>query len=349
MLLIRPLLQTNHERKHVVHTVVFFIFLVSNVGGCLLPIGDPPLFLGFLKGVPFFWTLTLWAPWLICCLVLLIVYYCWDSIAYRKETVSSHTWDEATVRPLRLKGWVNIALLVGIVACVAFVDPNRPLPFTGGETAEAIVLDGVEAGHDAGHGERPPGIYPFPFSRELLMLLLVLASIWRTPSGVREHNSFNYVAILEVAALFVGIFIAMQVPIEYLNARGAELGVNTPWKFFWATGGLSSFLDNAPTYVVFFETAKVLPPDGTATLALGGGGGQINIGFLVAISLGSVFMGSMTYIGNGPNFMVKSIAEQTGIRMPSFFGYLFKYSVPILIPVFILITVLFLMPWSPLA
>jgi Na+/H+ antiporter NhaD/arsenite permease-like protein len=150
-----------------------------------------------------------------------------------------------------------------------------------------------------------------------------------------------------VAALFIGIFIAMQVPIEVLNARGADLGVDAPWKFFWATGSLSSVLDNAPTYVVFFETARAMPPEaGVATLSLSTGG-VINEAFLVAISLGAVFMGAMTYIGNGPNFMVKSIAEQSNVRMPSFFGFMFKYSVPVLIPVFILVTLLFLLDGSP--
>ncbi len=181
------------------------------------------------------------------------------------------------------------------------------------------------------------------------MLSLVWLSLRRTPKGVREYNQFNYTAILEVAALFIGIFIAMQVPIDYLTARGADLGVDTPWKFFWATGSLSSVLDNAPTYVVFFETARAMPPEpGVATLSLATGG-VINNAFLVAISLGAVFMGAMTYIGNGPNFMVKSIAEQSGIRMPSFFGSMFKYSIPILLPVFVVITLLFLLPWSPLS
>ncbi len=179
------------------------------------------------------------------------------------------------------------------------------------------------------------------------MLGLVGVSLRRTPKGVREYNQFNYVAILEVAALFIGIFIAMQVPIDYLNARGADLGVDTPWKFFWATGSLSSVLDNAPTYVVFFETARAMPPEpGAATVSLATGG-VITDAFLAAISLGAVFMGAMTYIGNGPNFMVKSIAEQANVKMPSFFGFVFKYSIPVLIPIFLLVTLLFLLDGSP--
>ncbi len=323
MLLIRPLLQTNAQRKHVTHTVIFFIFLVSNIGGCLLPIGDPPLFLGYLFGVPFFWTFVLWKQWALCCVVLLVIYYIWDSIAYRREDPASIRRDETQREPLRIAGLHNVLLLGGVVACVALVDPHKPMPGTN--------------------------FVPFPFMRELLMLGLVVLSLWQTPKAIRRYNQFNYVAILEVAALFIGIFITMQVPIEYLNARGAELGVDQPWEFFWATGSLSAFLDNAPTYVVFFETARALPPDpATATVVLGGGG-EVGADLLVAISLGAVFMGAMSYIGNGPNFMVKSIAEQMGLRMPSFFGYMLKYSIPILIPVFVAVMVLFLMPWSPLA
>jgi Na+/H+ antiporter NhaD/arsenite permease-like protein len=326
MLLIRPLLQTNSQRRHVRHTVIFFIFLVSNIGGCLLPIGDPPLFLGYLFGVPFFWTLGLWAPWLVCCGILLVLYYAVDSLAYRREAPQAIQADEKRWEPLRLQGAMNLVWLLGVVCSVAFVVPGKQFPLLGFEV--------------------------FPFLRELLMLGFVAISLWSTPRAVREHNQFNYTAILEVAALFIGIFITMQVPIAFLNARGAALGVNEPWEFFWATGALSSFLDNAPTYVVFFETAKVLPVDpGIATVSLYIGEqavGQVADALLVAISLGAVFLGAMTYIGNGPNFMVKSIAEQAGIPMPSFFGYMFKYSVPILLPVFIAITFLFLLPWSPL-
>jgi Na+/H+ antiporter NhaD/arsenite permease-like protein len=321
MLLIRPLLQTNSQR----HTVIFFIFLVSNIGGCLLPIGDPPLFLGYLFGVPFFWTLGLWAPWLVCCCILLVMYYALDSLAYRREAPKAIQTDEKRREPLRLHGAKNLVWLLGVLGSVAFVVPGKEFPLLGFEV--------------------------FPFLRELLMLGFVAISLWTTPKAVREYNHFNYTAILEVAALFIGIFITMQVPIAFLNARGAALGVNEPWEFFWATGALSSFLDNAPTYVVFFETAKVLPVDpGIATVSLLIGeraAGQIAEALLVAISLGAVFLGAMTYIGNGPNFMVKSIAEQAGIPMPSFFGYMFKYSIPILLPVFIAVTFLFLLPWSP--
>jgi Na+/H+ antiporter NhaD/arsenite permease-like protein len=319
MLLIRPILQTNRERKRVVHTVVFFIFLVSNIGGTLLPIGDPPLFLGYLRGVSFFWTVGLWPEWAFCCIVLLVVYYVWDTMAYRKERPEDVRRDETQREPLRLRGVINILWLAGVVACVAFVSDQRPLPGTSWT--------------------------PFPFLRETLMLGLVGLSLLTTSAEVRKANHFTYFAILEVAALFIGIFIAMQVPIDVLKASGATLqkAMNQPWHFFWATGGLSSFLDNAPTYVVFFELGRSIPAGETAVL-LGPDGsmGAISEPVLSAISLGAVFMGSMTYIGNGPNFMVKAIAEQAGVHMPSFFGYVVRYSFPILVPLFIVITLIFL-------
>lgn len=311
MLLIRPVLQTNRERKHVTHTVVFFIFLVSNIGGSLLPIGDPPLFLGYLRGVPFFWTLKLAAPWLVTTGVILTVYYAFDRDNYRKETRKDLQLDETKRTPLSLSGSINLVYLAGVVVSVASIDPSRS--FLGLFT-------------------------PFPMMRELCMLGFTGLSLWTTPQAVRLANKFNYHAIFEVAALFIGIFISMQAPIAILNARGAELGLSQPWHFFWATGGLSSFLDNAPTYVVFFETAKSLSPIGE-TLALTDGG-TICATLLQAVSLGAVFMGAMTYIGNGPNFMVKSIAEQSGVKMPSFFGYML-WSVGILIPIFVILTFVF--------
>ncbi|UCG16055.1 MAG: sodium:proton antiporter [Phycisphaerales bacterium] len=316
MLLIRPLLQTNSERRHVTHTVIFFIFLVCNVGGCLLPIGDPPLFLGYLMGVPFLWTFGLFAPWLVTCAVILVIYWVWDTIAYRQEKKKDIFLDETRKTPLRLSGKINLLWLVGVVFAVALIDPNKQIL----------------------------GYTPFPFMRELVMLAFVGLSLKSTPPTIRLANKFNYHAILEVAALFLGIFICMQAPIEILNQKGSELGLTRPWQFFWATGSLSSFLDNAPTYVVFFSTAQSItdsagPATGPGILTLVGGG-HIMENLLVGISLGAVFMGAMTYIGNGPNFMVKSIAEQAGVRMPSFFGYML-YSVCILVPLFVVVTIIF--------
>jgi len=317
MLLIRPLLQTNSERKHVKHTVIFFIFLVSNIGGCLLPIGDPPLFLGYLKGVPFLWTLNLWKEWAVLSGVLLIMYYIWDSMAYRHETKPDILRDETQVRPLSLEGKTNLLLLLGVVLDVALVKPGEPFLRTG--------------------------VNAFPFMRELVMLGLVALSLKFTAPSIRRANKFNYAAIVEVAVLFIGIFIAMQPPLEILRSSGDEIGkvLDKPWKFFWITGGLSSFLDNAPTYLVFFQIADSMthaPGHGIFQLL---GGNYIRQDLLAAISLGAVFMGANTYIGNGPNFMVKSLAEQSGVKMPSFFGYM-AYSIGILVPLFVIVTLLFL-------
>ncbi len=309
MLLIRPLLETNKERRHVVHTVVFFIFAVCNCGGLLLPIGDPPLFLGYLRGVDFFWTLNLWREWAFVNGLLLAVYVVWDSVMYRREKAQDIQRDETQVRPLRIFGWkLNGLLLLGVIASVAFLDKSKAVPGTSW--------------------------HPWPYLREVVQLALVAVSLGLGVKSIREKNHFNYHAILEVAALFIGIFICMQPALQILHEKGPSLGVDTPHEFFWATGSLSSVLDNAPTYVVFFETAKALGEGPAHT------GGVPEL-LLVAISLGAVFMGSMTYIGNGPNFMVKAIAESTGIRMPSFFGYML-YSCGILLPIFWLMTQVFL-------
>ncbi|MBI4581751.1 MAG: sodium:proton antiporter, partial [Planctomycetes bacterium] len=223
MLLIRPLLQTNRERKYVKHTVIFFIFLVSNIGGCLLPTGDPPLFLGYLLGVPFLWTFSLWKAWLFCCVVLLIIYYLWDSYLYRHEPPLEHMLDETRIEPLRLTGSLNFLWLAGVVLAVALMVPGKPLLGTGFTVPD--------------------------YFREAVMLAFVgLAWIASSPQ-VRRDNEFNFRAIIEVAVLFIGIFITMQAPIEILRIEGPSLPLTNPARFFWATGSLSSFLDNAPTYV----------------------------------------------------------------------------------------------------
>ncbi|MDA7980231.1 MAG: sodium:proton antiporter [Pirellulales bacterium] len=311
MLLIRPLLDTNSERKYVTHTVVFFIFVVCNCGGLLLPIGDPPLFLGYLKGVDFFWTMKLLPQWLFVNGALLAVYYLWDRLfSYSKETKEDILRDETRVRPLRASGWLlNGTLLLGVVAAVALLDPSKPLPGT--------------------HW------HPLPFMREVVMLTLVGASLYFGSSKIREQNRFNYGAIIEVAALFFGIFICMQPALEILKQNGAALGISTPTHFFWITGGLSSVLDNAPTYMVFFQTAQTLSEG--ASPATGG----VAASLLAAISLGAVFMGAMTYIGNGPNFMVAAIANKSGVKMPSFFGYML-YSCAVLLPILAVASWLFL-------
>ncbi|MEE8452505.1 MAG: sodium:proton antiporter, partial [Thermoguttaceae bacterium] len=308
MLLIRPLLETNSERRHVKHTVIFFIFVVCNCGGCLLPIGDPPLFLGYLRGVPFLWTLILWKEWLFVNACLVTIYYLFDHFFYypREEAIDIAR-DETRVRGLQFSGlWPNVPLLFGVVLSVALLDPSQPLPGTDW--------------------------HPWLYLREIAQLALVGLSLGLGRNAIRKANAFNYHAIVEVAALFFGIFICMQPPLQILNVMGPELGLSTPTHFFWLTGGLSAVLDNAPTYVVFFETAKTL-----------GGENQVAgvaSSLLVAVSLGAVFMGAMTYIGNGPNFMVKAIAEKSGIHMPSFFGYML-YSCAVLLPVLVITNLIF--------
>ena len=310
MLLIRPLLETNSERRNVAHTVVFFIFTVCNCGGCLLPIGDPPLFLGYLKGVDFLWTLSLWKPWLVTNGLLLVIYWLWDTLlAYPRERASDRSRDERLAGPLRVSGLIpNAPLMAGVIAAVAVLDPSKTVPGTDW--------------------------HPWIYLREMVLLGLVALSLGLGSAAIRDRNGFSYTAILEVAALFVGIFICMQPALAILNERGASLGIDSPRAFFWITGALSSVLDNAPTYLVFFQTAQAMEATG-ATMA------GVDVGRLTGISLGAVFLGAMTYIGNGPNFMVKAIAEQSGVRMPSFFGYVL-YSVGILLPVFALVSFLFL-------
>ncbi len=312
MLLVRLLLDTNSERKHVVHTVIFFIFVVCNCGGCLLPIGDPPLFLGYLRGVPFLWTLQMWKEWLFVNGCLLAIYFLWDTFYfYPHEAKPDVVADIQRVRRMNIRGmWPNLPLLVGVVLAVALLDPTKAIPGTG--------------------------FHPPLYLREIVQLGLVTLSLILGDEASRRSNQFNYGAIIEVAALFFGIFITMQPPLQILHVVGPQLGLHSPAQFFWATGALSSFLDNAPTYVVFFETARTL--GGTELVPPGNGVDHV---LLVAVSIGAVFMGANTYIGNGPNFMVRAIAEKRGIKMPSFFGYM-VYSVGILIPLFILTTFVFL-------
>lgn len=313
MLLIRPLLETNRERKHVVHSVVFFIFVVCNCGGCLLPIGDPPLFLGYLQGVPFLWTLVLWKEWLFINGLLLAIYVVLDRFWYYPYEMAADIRRDVTQQTrLVFSGWqLNVPLLAGVVLAVALLDPSKTVPGTDW--------------------------HPWMYLREAVQLALVAVSLWLGNQRVRDENQFNYHAIIEVAALFSGIFIAMQPALQILNVRGDELGIRTPAQFFWATGSLSSVLDNAPTYLVFFKTAQAMPPQPGAKLVAG-----VEELTLIGISLGAVFMGSMTYIGNGPNFMVRAIAEKSGVKMPSFFGYM-VYSCLVLLPLFFLMMWLYLL------
>lgn len=318
MLLIRPLLRANKDRKYKVHVVVFFIFLVANIGGSLTPLGDPPLFLGFLKGVDFFWTTkAMFLPMLFLVASLLIIFYIYDNIQYKKEEKIPIPIDKEKIG---LKGSFNLLLILGVVFSVLLSGFWRPhIEFT-------IYHVHLELQN---------------ITRDLLLLALAYASWKFTSKEIRQANEFTWFPIVEVAKLFAGIFITIIPAIAILkagtsgvlaiiiNAVSSDSGpVNH--MYFWLTGILSSFLDNAPTYLVFFNTA--------------GGDPQILMGelskTLLAISAGAVFMGANTYIGNAPNFMVKSIAESSGIKMPSFFGY-FLYSLAILFPLFVLVSFIF--------
>jgi Na+/H+ antiporter NhaD/arsenite permease-like protein len=293
VLLIRPLLRANQRRKRVAHIVIFFIFIVANCGGLLTPIGDPPLLLGFLKGVPFTWTLRLWPQWLALNGILLVLFNIWDRWANRDAVeVPSH-------EPLRVRGAIELAALAGVMATI----------ITGGSL--------------------------------LVILIFALLAYFLGSEERRTLNVFTFVPLVEVAVLFAAIFVTMTPVLEILNARAADFGLATPRQFFWASGTLSSVLDNAPTYLAFAASAAGLqgiPPHGPyiGALALDPHAAKL----LAAISTGSVFMGANTYIGNAPNFMVKAIAEASGVRMPSFFGYM-AYSVGLLVPLFVLVSVLF--------
>jgi len=327
MLLIRPLIRANAWRNKQVHLIVFFIFLVANIGGSLTPLGDPPLFLGFLKGVSFFWTTThMFLPMLFVAVFLLIVFYFVDSYFYKKEGTPP---DDGNKAPLGLEGKRNLLLLPLIVAAVILSgvwhpDASNPADWAISGWGVCMMTKGAMA--------------------QVLLLLAIAVISWKiTPIEIRKRNGFTWEPILEVAKLFATIFITMVPPIAILRAgtdgalkfvinlvKNPETGEYVNNMFFWSTGILSSFLDNAPTYVVFFNTAGGNANELMTTLS----------GTLLAISAGAVFMGANTYIGNAPNFMVKSIAEENKIKMPSFFGYM-AWSGLILIPTFILVSIIF--------
>jgi Na+/H+ antiporter NhaD/arsenite permease-like protein len=322
MILIRTVLRANKRRKHKAHVIVFFIFLVANIGGSLTPLGDPPLFLGFLIGVPFFWTMKLLPHMVLVAVPLLAIFFVMDSYYYRKEEKPKTT--EKT--PLEIEGAHNLLLLAGIVVAVLLSGMWRP---------GSVTILGV-------HEEIQN------LARDIALVLIGVTSILATKKEIRAGNEFTWGPIREVAILFAGIFTTIVPALAILKAgeNGALGGVmktlDTPAHYFWITGSLSSFLDNAPSYLTFLSSAlgkffSDLPvPQGIHELIAN------KPAYLEGISLGAVFFGANTYIGNAPNFMVKSIAEEAGVRMPSFFGYMFKYSIPILLPLFFLVTLVFL-------
>ncbi len=308
VLLVRPYLRANHARQHQAHLVIFFIFVVSNIGGALTPLGDPPLFLGFLRGVPFQWTLTLFPVWATAVGLLLVIFNFYDQYVFLKDDLAVHGLLAEKVqakRRIHIEGGLNFLFLGGVVA--------------------SAVLSGSL--------HWPRGV------QEGIMILMALLSWYTTPEKIHHANRFHLGAIAEVAAIFLGIFVTMIPALEILNARAAVMNLHTPWHYFWLSGGLSSFLDNAPTYLTFTAMASGVV-GGSAENLKGLLGSDLGRLLLRAISCGSVFMGANSYIGNGPNFMVKSIAEHHHVKMPSFGGYM-AYSIAILIPLFILLTVIF--------
>ena len=321
MLLIRPLIRANAHRENKVHVIVFFIFLVANIGGSLTPLGDPPLFLGFLKGVDFFWTTTaMFLPMLFMSISLLIIFFGLDTYFYRKE--NEPIADTHVNESLGIDGLFNLILLAGVIFGVlvsGFWKPN-------------IYFEIYHV-----HLELQNVV------RDMLLLALTYLSWTLTEKSIREANEYTWFPIEEVAKLFAGIFVTIIPAIAILKAgsKGALAAVVSSvssdggepinYMYFWLTGILSSFLDNAPTYLVFFNTAGGNPVELMGPMS----------NTLLAISAGAVFMGANTYIGNAPNFMVKSISESSGIKMPSFFGYFIKWSVPVLMPLFIIVTYLF--------
>lgn len=327
MLMIRPVIKMNSWRKRKAHIIIFFIFLVSNIGGCLTPMGDPPLLMGFMRGVPFLWSFNLFPVLLVNMVLLLTVFYFFDRHNYRKDIAEGRRPDLSSLHTMiRFEGLHNIIFLVMIVAGVIL----------------SGVLPGLKAFQDAeGNtlGITLPGevTLTYPSLIEIIIILVAAYLSFKTTNNeVRVHNHFTWGAIEEVAILFVGIFITMQPALILLKAKGSSLGLTTPVEMFFATGALSSFLDNTPTYLVFLTTAGSLGFKSGLSLSVG----TVPKNMLMAISCGAVFMGANTYIGNAPNFMVKSMSDENGITMPSFFGYM-KWSICILIPVFIIDALIF--------
>lgn len=318
MLLIRPLLEINRDREYKIHTILFFIALVANCGGVLTPLGDPPLFLLYLRGAEFSWFQTLFPQWVFVGSVLLAVYVIIDTYIWKRKEllgVRPRSEDEAD-EPIKMSfsGTVNLFYLSSILLAVAFINPGK-LPAMAAEDAA----------------------WYMKFLREIVLVAILILSILSTRNRVRRENHFSWEPINEVAILFIGIFVTMTPALLFLNENATSLGITEPSQFFYASGALSSFLDNAPTAVAFHTVASGLPMAEGATLVAG-----VPVKILTAIALGSVLFGAMTYIGNGPNFMVKAVAENDGVRMPSFFGYIFKFSLIILLPTYILMALVFL-------
>jgi Na+/H+ antiporter NhaD/arsenite permease-like protein len=312
MLLIRPVIKTNSQRKFKVHTILFFIAIVANCGGLLTPLGDPPLFLLYLRGAPFDWFFHLLPEWAFVNAVLLIIYMAVDTYYYKKEPLENIIQDRTEIKPIRMDGKINFLFLAGVVLSVAFLN--------------AQYIPAIHENHYLG------------FIREFTIATCAILSLLVTKKCVRQANKFTWGPIEEVAFLFIGIFITMVPALLYLSQNASSFGIHTPTQFYYATGTLSAFLDNAPTAVSFHNLALGLHDAHPGATIVAG----IPEALLTAISLAAVFFGAMTYIGNGPNFMVKAIAEENKIEMPSFFGYMFKFTLIVLLPIYIITQLLFL-------
>ncbi len=341
MLLIRPVLKANAWRENKVHLVVFFIFLVANMGGCLTPLGDPPLFMGFQRGVPFTWTFSMLPILLFNMVITFAIFILVDKYFCKKEYAAGRSpkdMMQGEKEPLRIEGAHNLIfvalIIVGVIS--SGVLPQMFPFFADGAGIEFFAHDNTA---HAGEG----AVLSYAVIVEIVLILIAtFLSLKTTKKSTRDLNEFTYAPIEEVAKLFIGIFITMIPALEILKVNGANLGITEPWQIFWTTGVLSSFLDNTPTYLVFLQTAGAL--DYTGADAIVTTVGNVAPRMLLAISTGAVFMGANTYIGNAPNFMVKSIAEENKVKMPSFFGYM-AWSVAILIPIFIIDTLVFHVLW----
>lgn len=313
LLLVRPLLRMNEHRARKAHLMLFLIALVANCGGLLTPLGDPPLFMLFLRGVPFEWFMGLYPAWMFVGAVMLLMYYIADRYFYIKEGASEESPVEGHDGALvRCKGATNFFFLTGVVLTVAYVNKGY-IPAMGEEDAPVYIK----------------------LLREFILVILAAASWYSTSKNVRVSNFYSWAPLNEVVILFFGVFATMTPALLFLQAHAGEIGLSSPTGFYYVTGLLSSFLDNTPTAVAFHTLALEFS-SGCSDLV-----GGVSNGYLVAICIGAVFFGSMTYIGNGPNFMVKSIAEQNGVKMPGFFAYILRFAIPVLLPIYILVQLLF--------
>lgn len=314
MLLIRPVISINKQRHFSVHTILFFIAAVANCGGLLTPLGDPPLLMLYLRGASFTWFFSLMPEWAFVGVLLLGAYFVIDSYYYKKERPKDLAADAREIKPIRITGARNIVFLLGVVCSVAFIN-HDVIPEMSGEDAPLWLRH----------------------LREIVLVVLTVIAYVITPQKIRNSNRFSWGPIIEVAVVFIGIFITMTPTLIYLRQHAPSMGLTEPYHFYYATGFLSAFLDNTPTAVAFHSVASNIPIiEGIPVVA------HVAENILSAIATSAVFFGALTYIGNGPNFMVKSIAEDNDIKMPSFFGYVIKFSLVILLPIYILTQLIFM-------